>query len=63
MKRGMIYLLFALPIASVIMGGVTFYLAFSEADTLVIDTGQTLSKTSWRDDAHQTDDPEAGGPQ
>lgn len=62
MKRGMIYLLFALPIASVIMGGVTFYLAFSETDALVVDTGQTLSKTSWRDDTSEAGDLEAVDP-
>ncbi len=50
MKRGMIYLLIALPLASVIMGAVTAYLAFSTADPVVVDSEPALSKTSWRDE-------------
>ena len=46
----MIYLLIALPLASVVMGAITFYVAFSDADPVVLKSEQALSKTSWRDE-------------
>ena len=49
MKRGMIYLLIALPLASVLMGAITLYVAFADADPVVVAAEETLSKTSWRD--------------
>jgi hypothetical protein len=48
MKRGMIYLLIALPCAAVLMGVVILVLAFSEPDRGVRHDGVPLSKTSWQ---------------
>lgn len=48
MKRGMIYLIIAIPLASVVMGAVTLYLALSEPDVAVRQQQPTLSRTNWR---------------
>jgi hypothetical protein len=55
MKRGVIYLLFALPLASVIMGAITLYIAFSDADQPIKQSQSALGKTSWRDPVSRTD--------
>ena len=57
-KRGMIYLLIALPLASVIMGMVTLYVALAEQDPVVTESPQALSKTSWRGAAQQQGQPQ-----
>ena len=49
MKRGMIYLLLAVPAASLIMGGITLYLALSDPPVPVEIESEPLSKTSWRE--------------
>jgi len=47
MKRSPVWLLFLLPLASVVMGVVMFYLAFSYSDPEVSKPYQPLSKTSY----------------
>lgn len=49
MKRGVLYLLIAVPVVTVIMGGVTLYLAFSDPPQAVEIEAKPLSKTSWRE--------------
>ena len=49
MKRGMIYLLIAIPAAAVIMGSITLYLAISTPEAPVTREAPPLSKTSWRE--------------
>lgn len=49
MKR-IIFLLIVLPVASVIMSGITLYVALSEPDPIVEREARSLSKTSWREE-------------
>lgn len=53
MKRGIVILLIALPLASVAMGGVILYAAFSDPDPALVHNERILNKTSWRDDERQ----------
>jgi hypothetical protein len=48
-KRGVIYLLIAVPVATLIMGGITLYLALSDPPQAVKIDAKPLSKTSWRE--------------
>ena len=48
MKR-IVVLLIVLPITSVIMSGITLYVALSEPDPTVVQEARSLSKTSWRE--------------
>ena len=48
MKHGMIYLLIAIPAASLVMGAVTVYLALAHPAEVVEISEAPLSKTSWR---------------
>lgn len=48
MKRGMLLLLIALPLASVLMGALAFYLAFSAPDPAIEPVKPVLDKTSWQ---------------
>ena len=50
MKRGILYLVFGIPLLAVLMGSVTLYIAFSDPDPGVRQTYKALSKTSWQDD-------------
>ena len=49
MKR-IVVLLIVLPIASVIMSGITLFVALSEPDPTVERETPSLSKTSWREE-------------
>ena len=49
MKHGVLYLIIAIPLASVIMGVVSLYVAFSNADVVVTAPAQPLSKSSWQE--------------
>jgi len=51
MKRGMIYLLIAIPAAAVVMSSITLYFAVSTPEAAVQRDAPPLSKTSWRDDS------------
>jgi hypothetical protein len=50
MKRGVLVMLIALPLASVLMGAITFYLAAADPDPVIEHREPALGKTSWRDD-------------
>jgi len=63
MKRGVIYLLFALPVASVVMGAITFYIAFSDADPPIEQSDPALGKTSWQGPASFEDQPPEVAPE
>ena len=58
MKRGVLYLLIALPLASVLMGAISFYIAFSDPDPVIEQSARVLGKTSW-----QSDEPPTGATQ
>lgn len=49
MKRGVLYLVIGIPLAAVLMGVVTLYVAFSNPDPGVQQDGVPLSKTSWQE--------------
>ena len=49
MKRAVLALVICLPLTSVALGGVMFYLAVNTTDTDVIDSSKAMSKTSWRE--------------
>jgi len=48
MKRGIYLLLIALPLASVVMGALALYLAFSVPDQAIESAAPVLDKTSWQ---------------
>jgi hypothetical protein len=48
MKRGVLWLVIAIPAASVLMGILTLYLAFNTNDGPIDTTSAPLSKTSWK---------------
>lgn len=48
MKRFMITLVIAIPLCSVVVGGVMFYFAVTGYPGEVLDTAKPLSKTSWQ---------------
>ncbi len=51
MKRGMLYLVIAIPLAAVLMGVVTLYVAFSGPDQAIQKVDERpLSRTSWREE-------------
>jgi hypothetical protein len=50
MKRGMLYLVFGIPAAAVLMGAIALYLALSNPDPPVAFDGRPLSKTSALDE-------------
>lgn len=56
MKRPVFYLLFLIPGASVVMGIVTLYFAFSAADPVVSRDAAPLDKSSWRERPVTPDD-------
>jgi len=49
MKRGVLYLVIGIPLAAVLMGVVTLYVAFSNRDPGVDRDATPLSKTSWQE--------------
>ncbi len=49
MKRGIFYLIVGIPLAAVLMGAVTLYIAFSNADPGIPMDAPAMSKTSWRE--------------
>ena len=49
MKRGVLYLVIAIPAAALLMGAITLYVAFSNPDPGVPIADPALSKTSWQD--------------
>lgn len=49
MKRGVLYLVIGIPAASIVMGMVVLYLAFSNADPGIELDQPPLSKTSGRE--------------
>lgn len=49
MKRGVLYLVIGIPAASIVMGIVVLYLAFSNADPGIDLDQPPLSKSSWRE--------------
>ena len=49
MKRAVLALVICLPLTSVVLGGVMFYLAVNTTDTDVMDSSKAMSKTSWRE--------------
>jgi hypothetical protein len=51
MKRGVLYLVIAIPATAVIMGIITLVVAFSNADPGVARDAPEMSRTSWRDDS------------
>lgn len=51
MKRGMLYLVIAIPLAAVLMGVVTLYVAFSGPNQAIEKVERPLSKTSWHEEA------------
>lgn len=53
MKRGVLYLVIGIPLAAVLMGAVTLYVAFSNPDPGVQQDAVPLSKTSWRERQEQ----------
>jgi len=53
MKRGVLYLVIGIPVAAVLMGVVTLYVAFSNPDPGVQRDGAPLSKTSWQEQRDQ----------
>lgn len=56
MKRLTLYLVILIPAASVVMGMVSLYFAFSDPDPVVRLQDPPLSKTSWRDTVPADDD-------
>ena len=49
MKR-IVFLVIAIPVVSIIMSGITLFLALSEPDPTVEREARSLSKTSWREE-------------
>jgi len=49
MKKLPLYLLIAIPAASILMGIVSLYLAFSSPDLEIRQENAPLSKTSWQE--------------
>jgi len=55
-QRGVLYLLIAIPVASLLMGVVTLYVAFSHRDPVVQLDEQPLTRTSWQEAPVPDDD-------
>lgn len=47
-KHGILYLIIGIPVAAVLMGATTLYVAFSNPDPGVQMERPALSKTSWQ---------------
>tara|TARA_Y100001933_G_scaffold68910_1_gene69944 strand:+ start:936 stop:1097 length:162 start_codon:yes stop_codon:yes gene_type:complete len=50
MKKGMLYLVIAIPLAAVLMGVITLYVAFSSPNQAIDKADRPLSKTSWQEE-------------
>jgi|GEM_PF-6559300 len=52
-RNGIIYLLIAIPVASLLMGAVSLYVAFEQGDAAINTGAAPLSKTSWQQEGAQ----------
>lgn len=54
-ERGVLYLLIAIPVASLLMGAVTLYVAFTYRDPVVTTEHAPLTKMSWEEERDRND--------
>ena len=50
MKNKILYLVVGIPLAAVVMGAATLYIAFTQPDPTIPMERPALSKTSWQED-------------
>lgn len=54
-KNGVLYLLIGIPVASLLMGAITLYVAFSYQDHVVTTEHPPLTKMSWQEERARDD--------
>jgi len=54
-EHGVLYLLIGIPVASLLMGAITLYVAFTYQDHVVATEHPPLTKTSWQEERDRDD--------